>query len=227
MAETKTIAKPQKEKKKDSIFHNKIVWLGLAVTLFMWLMVFTNLPLLFGVPQYDLVGFQQEVLKFSILVTILFIMFIIFLVYGKGKTQEIQEKEGLAVVIVEPHTQFDSIRCIARQYHGLQLGHCIKNYPITPYKESGSFPTTRFFLFQVLDGGLIVGESLWRQDYIKKVVTTLMSRTFYGRNDNVKYWHGESRSEPFRSIFGESVANKKGKELEKRTAENDDESMTE
>ena len=123
--------------------------------------------------------------------------------------------------------KLDKIITIAKIYHGLQLGKCIRVSPLMPYKEAGSTPTSRFFLFQNIYAGVIVGESLWRQDYVRKITTHLMYNNYFGRNSNHKYWYGEAREEAYRGI-ADTTASKKMKELKHLKNESFDEgSMTE
>jgi len=217
MAEVNAVIGQEKigmtEKKKEkSILDNKVIVGAILIVGFCWLLAYSNLStILFKVAAADLPAFQENMFKISLILTIIFVTALIFVFYLKDKLFEYSKKESSAIILVDSHTQIPVIETIAKMTYGLQLGRCVYISPLMPYTEAGSTPTSRFFEFENRGNGLTVSNSLWRQDYFRKITTHLMYREFNGRIKQDKFRHGEYRQESFRSIT-DTAASKKARD---------------
>ena len=171
----------------------------------LWLLVLTNLPLAFGIT--NLAEYQRNLFNLPLLLTVAYVVAIVFIFYFKDKYSEWSTTEKNPIILVDSHTQYDLIKEIAKRYHGLFLGKCIRASPLMPYKEAGSLPTTRFFLFENTENGYVTGYSLWMQNYVRKITTHLMYRNFNGRNSAMKFWYGELREEQHRGLAETTATN--------------------
>jgi hypothetical protein len=217
----------QQKPKQQGVLDNKIVVAAILIIGFCWLLTYSNIStLLFKVPLAELPTFQADMMRISIILTIIFVTAMIFVFYLKDKLFEIRNKENNAIIQVDSHTQFPTIETIAKVEHGLILGRNVYTSPLMPYTEAGSVPTSRFFEFENLSNGQVIGHSLWRQDYVRKITTHLMYRDYFGRVKYDKFRHGESRQERFRSI-ADTTASKKLKELRQIGVSEEEGSMTE
>lgn len=199
-------------------------WLFLAGALIvglLWVLVLTPLPAIYFKSPIDVTTFQHNFFYLPVLLSVVYLAALIFQIYGKEMYREKLDAQKNPVILVDAHTQFDKIREIAKRDYGMQLGDCMRTSPLTPFKESGSIPTTRFFEFQNINYGQVVSHSLWYQNYVLKITTHLARRVFYGRDTPMKFWHGEARDEEHRGI-ADTTASRKQRELG-NTKLNDDE----
>jgi len=216
----------ENSKPKSSSKTNWKFWfflLGFLAIGFMFLMTFTNLA---AAPFFHIdnpTQFQEDLRNPTILFIVVYVMALIGNFWVKNKRSEWNVTERNPIQVVESHTLFQKIRQYAKYHYSLQLGDCIKIQSLMIHKEAGSLPTTRFFLFENLDYGEVVGYSAWVVHYVRFVNIHLYKQYHLGRDAEGKYWTGEYRNEQHQSI-AETTAGKKMKDIKAIAPEDD--SMT-
>lgn len=218
------------EEKKEAIVQKKptdwtfniLIIIALLIG-FIWLLAFTNIGYYFNWLGGTESSFKETFWRIALVASIIFLAGLFLKFWGAAKYDEWRQKDSNVTHLVDSDSQFNLIYEKAKVSYGLQLGDCIRISPLMPYKEAGSVPASRFFLFENILFGRVQGYSLWRQDYIRKITTHLVDRNWVGRNSSYKLWTGEYRSEEHRSIIDTS-ANKKQKDI---SVVQDEGSMTE
>lgn len=202
----------KKEEKGLNIGFWIILIIGIILS-FLWLLFFTNLPGLILKTPVEIKNFQNTIFAFTLVISMLFVAGLIVWFFFSDRFQKLASQEGSSVILVEPHTQFDKIRKIALENYGQRLGDCVKTSSLKRYTELGVVPSTRFFLFENIGiGDRVESYSMWKQNYIRKIVTERLYKEINSRDTNYKFWTGEFRTEEYKTI-GEAFAGKKKKNV--------------
>jgi len=181
-----------------------LIVFGVIILGILFLLGYSNLSQMWLSGQ-ELIVFQENFRFYTLVVAGVFVLIVVLNFWLKDKYEEWSETESLNTKIVESHTLFPKIREYARDYYSLQLGKCLRIQGLTPHKEAGSIPPTRFFLFENLEYGCVVSYSIWVVNYVKKVNIHLYKREWFGRDSGDKYWTGESRVESSRKLVDTSA----------------------
>ena len=205
------------EEKKEGQKTNIGFWIALIIGItlvFLWILFFTNLSGLIIKNSAEIIAFQKTIFPFTIVSSIIYVSGLLAWFFFKDKFQELASQEGSPIILVDPHTQFDKIREIARKYYNYAiLGDCVKIRVLKAYTEFGAVPTTRFFLFENLgNGGRIKSYSIWKQNYVRKITTERYYQEGNWRDTNYKFWTGEYRTEEYKTL-GQAFAAKKKKDV--------------
>jgi hypothetical protein len=200
--------------------------IGAGILFLLFLLSFTQLPLLLNISAYQLSSFQTSIQSLFFLGVLFYGIVIIVNFWMKDKYEEWSETESSSIRIVESHLLLPKIREYARKHYNLNLGDCIKIQPLMPHKEAGSVPTSRFFLFENMEFCDVVGWSMWKVDFVRVVNIHLFKRYHLGVDSYSKYWTGEFRNEQHQSI-ADTTASKKTKDVEHVKESSDNSSATE
>jgi len=214
---TKSTPNTKTEEPKTSTTKYIFLIIGFFIVV-LWLLLLTNLASVAGIT--DLVTFKENIRLFVYLSTVFFILGIVFNYWVKDKYSEWASNETSSTKIVESHTLLPKIREYGLVHYNLCLGECLKIQGLMPYKEAGSVPPTRYFLFENIEYDEVAGHSIWVVNYFKTVNIHLFKRIHIGRDSNQKYWTGEFRNEQHQGLIDTS-ATKKRKDAKNIEAEDE------
>lgn len=203
----------KKEGQKTNIGFWFILLIGI-ILVFLWILFFTNLSGLILKTPAEIISFQKTIFPITLMFSLLYVSLLLAWTVFKDKFQKLVSQEGSPIILVDPHTQFDKIREIARKYYNYTiLGDCVKIRVLKAYTEFGAVPTTRFFLFENLgNGGRIKSYSIWKQNYVRKITTERYYKEGDWRDTQYKFWTGEYRTEEYKTL-GQAFAAKKKKDV--------------
>lgn len=170
---------------------------------------------------------KQTLLGTVGIITIVYLLVVIATISLRGKVKDIITQEKNIVLIVEPHTQLQPIRKIARENYGIQLEKCVRILSNPALGEASSVPPVRYFVFENIVNGRIADFSMWKQAYVKKITTDLVDAHCYKRDSQYRRFTGESYVEVTKALR-ESISHKKRKDVPdvQTQEEQEEESLT-